>query len=285
MSSTQAWVSLSLVGAAAGVFAVVGGRIVGFVLGDQYHGEVGRQVGHLVVYLSPWMVAWVVFAVTFPLVFVADRRRALVPLALVGFALCIPLGLGLRSLWGLAGIAACGRSLDPRHLRRAVARSCRGAARRGTRRCQACPCNQRGECACVRSAVAHPVAGPGRDSRCRRLRGTDRVDRLSRGWRTCEPSLSLVCIERARSSPASAGRTAPTSPSSCSTRATRCTASCAAGVARAREPQLGTRPGHTRSGKPARPGLAHRPFANTSRTRSTTSPRRRSCRCRGSSPS
>jgi hypothetical protein len=100
-----AWVSLSLVGAAAGVFALVGGRIVGVVLGNAYKGEVGRQLGHLVVYLSPWMVAWVGFAVTFPLVFVAGRRRALVPLAALGFLLCIPLGLGLRAAWGLPGIA------------------------------------------------------------------------------------------------------------------------------------------------------------------------------------
>ena len=100
-----AWVSLSLVGAAAGVFALVGGRIVGFVLGNAYKGQVGRQLGHLVVYLSPWMVAWVGFAVTFPLVFVAGRRRALMPLAALGFALCIPLGLGLRATWGLPGIA------------------------------------------------------------------------------------------------------------------------------------------------------------------------------------
>jgi hypothetical protein len=99
-----AWVSLSLVGAAAGVFALVG-RIVGFVLGDAYKGEVGRQLGHLVVYLSPWMVAWVGFAVTFPLVFVAGRRRALVPLAALGFLVCIPLGLALRAAWGLPGIA------------------------------------------------------------------------------------------------------------------------------------------------------------------------------------
>ena len=100
-----AWVSLSLVGAAAGVFALVGGSIVRFFLGSAYSGSVGRQLGHLVVYLSPWMVAWVGFAVTFPLVFVAGRRRALVPLAAAGFLVCIPLGLGLRAVWGLPGIA------------------------------------------------------------------------------------------------------------------------------------------------------------------------------------
>ena len=94
------WISLSIIGAAAGVFALVGGQIVQFVLGDSYGGKVGRDLGHLVVYLSPWMVAWVGFAVTFPLIFVAGRRRVLVPLALFGFAVCIPLGLGLRSAWG-----------------------------------------------------------------------------------------------------------------------------------------------------------------------------------------
>ncbi len=99
------WVSLSIVGAATGVFALVGGRIVQFVLGDAYSGAVGRDLGHLVVYLSPWMIAWVGFAVTFPLVFVAGRRTVLVPLALAGFGLCIPLGLGLRAAWGLPGVA------------------------------------------------------------------------------------------------------------------------------------------------------------------------------------
>jgi hypothetical protein len=100
-----AWVSLSLVGAAAGVFALVGGRIVHVVLGNDYGGSVGRDLGRLVVYLSPWMVAWVGFAVTFPLVFVAGRRHVLVPLALAGFAVCIPLGLVFRSAWGAPGVA------------------------------------------------------------------------------------------------------------------------------------------------------------------------------------
>jgi hypothetical protein len=100
-----AWVSLTLVGAAAGVFALVGGRIVGVVLGSAYSGDVGRELGHLVVYLALWMLAWVGFAVTFPLVFVAEKRWTLVPLAALGFVLCIPIGLGLRALWGLPGLA------------------------------------------------------------------------------------------------------------------------------------------------------------------------------------
>src|SRR4051794_3984097 len=100
-----AWVSLAFVGAAAGVFALVGGRIVHLVLGEAYAGNVGRQLGLLVVYLSPWMVAWVGFVVTFPLVFVAARRRYLAPVALAALLAMIPLGLGLRSLWGMPGIA------------------------------------------------------------------------------------------------------------------------------------------------------------------------------------
>ena len=51
------------------------------MLGNAYGGDVGRELGHLVVYLSPWMVAWVGFAVTFPLVFVAEKRWTLIPLA------------------------------------------------------------------------------------------------------------------------------------------------------------------------------------------------------------
>jgi hypothetical protein len=101
----SAWVSLSLVGAAAGVFALVGGRIVELVLGGAYGGGVGRALGHLVAYLALWMLAWVGFAVTFPLVFVAEKRWTLVPIGAAGFALCIPLGLGLRHLWGAPGIA------------------------------------------------------------------------------------------------------------------------------------------------------------------------------------
>ena len=100
-----AWVSLVLAGPVAGIVALVGGRIMGVLLGSAYSGSVGRQLGHLVVYLALWMLAWVCFAVTFPLVFVAEKRRMLVPLALAGFLVAIPVGLALRSLWGLDGLA------------------------------------------------------------------------------------------------------------------------------------------------------------------------------------
>ena len=100
-----AWVSLSLVGAAAGVFALVGGRIMSFVLGHAYAGSVGRELGHLVVYLAPWMLGWVGFATAFPLVFVVGRERLLVPVAAAGFLACIPLGFGFRAAFGLDGLA------------------------------------------------------------------------------------------------------------------------------------------------------------------------------------
>lgn len=101
----SAWVSLALVGAAAGVFSLVGGRIVEGVLGDAYGGGVGRQLGRLVVELSPWMVAFVVFAATYPLVFVMESERLLLPLALGALGLDLGVSLGLRAAFGLAGVA------------------------------------------------------------------------------------------------------------------------------------------------------------------------------------
>jgi hypothetical protein len=99
-----AWLSLVLIGAAAGVFALVGGRLVGFVLGDAYSGQVGRDLGHLIVYLSPWVVAAVAFSVIFPLLFVLEKPRVLVPLAVVAVAVDIPLSLGMRAVLGLRGL-------------------------------------------------------------------------------------------------------------------------------------------------------------------------------------
>jgi hypothetical protein len=98
------WLSLVLIGAASGVFAVVGGRVVSFVLGDAFSGHVGRDLGHLIVYLSPWVVAAVAFAATFPLLFVLEKPRVLVPLAVGVVAVDIPLSLGLRAVLDLDGL-------------------------------------------------------------------------------------------------------------------------------------------------------------------------------------
>ena len=100
-----AWLSLAVIGAAAGVFALVGGRVVGAVLGGAYTGEVGTDLGRLVVYLAPWMVASVAFSVTFPLLFVVEKPRVLVPLSVVVLLLHVPLSLGLRAAFGLPGLA------------------------------------------------------------------------------------------------------------------------------------------------------------------------------------
>ena len=98
------WLSLTLIAGAAGVFALVGGRIVALVLGDAFTGAVGSELGRLVVAFAPWMLAAVAFTVTFPLVFVLERSRFLVLVALGALAVHVPLTLGLRDAFGLTGI-------------------------------------------------------------------------------------------------------------------------------------------------------------------------------------
>lgn len=98
------WLCLVLVGAAAGVFALVGGRVVEFVLGSAYSGNVGTDLGHLVIYLSPWVVAAVAFWVTFPLLFVLETPRRLLLLAAVALAVDIGLSFALRAVLELKGL-------------------------------------------------------------------------------------------------------------------------------------------------------------------------------------
>ncbi|MDQ3672494.1 MAG: hypothetical protein M3364_08695 [Actinomycetota bacterium] len=99
------WLSLVLVGAAAGVFALAGGVLVEAVLGEAYAGDIGADIGRVVVVLSLWMVAAVGVAVTFPLAFVAGRTRGLPWIALAALVLQVPLawlGSELLELDGLA---------------------------------------------------------------------------------------------------------------------------------------------------------------------------------------
>jgi putative peptidoglycan lipid II flippase len=98
------WLCLVLVGAAAGVFALVGGRVVEFVLGSAYSGNVGTDLGHLVIYLAPWVVAAVAFWVTFPLIFVLETPRRLLLLAVVALAVDIGLSFALRAVLDLKGL-------------------------------------------------------------------------------------------------------------------------------------------------------------------------------------
>ncbi len=100
----SSWLSVALIAAAAGVFALVGGRVVTTVLGDAFSGHVGRELGRLVVYLTPWMFASVAYTLTFPLAFVFQRTRLLVPLALGVVAVHLVLALLLRRAFGLVGI-------------------------------------------------------------------------------------------------------------------------------------------------------------------------------------
>jgi hypothetical protein len=65
---------------------------------------VGDELGRLVVYLSPWMVANAAFLITYPLMFVMHRTRLLIPLALAGVVVDIPISIVCRSLWGLTGV-------------------------------------------------------------------------------------------------------------------------------------------------------------------------------------
>src|SRR5439155_5994429 len=66
--------------------------------------HVGDQLGRLVVFLSPWMIASAAFSITYPLLFVMHRTRMLIPLAVAGLIVDIPISIAGRALWGLTGV-------------------------------------------------------------------------------------------------------------------------------------------------------------------------------------
>jgi hypothetical protein len=100
------WLSLSLVAAAAGVFALAGETVVRRVLGSSYGGSTGAELGRLVVYLAPWMVASIAVTVAYPLVFVRGRARWLPAAAAVILVAHVFVEWAGRAAFGLSGIAA-----------------------------------------------------------------------------------------------------------------------------------------------------------------------------------
>jgi len=100
------WLSLAVVAAAAGVFALAGERVARAALGSHYGGGTGSELGRLVVYLAPWMVVSVAVSVTFPLLFVRGRARRLPALAVSILGVHVLVEWAGRAAFGLAGIAA-----------------------------------------------------------------------------------------------------------------------------------------------------------------------------------
>jgi hypothetical protein len=98
-------VSFAAVAVAAGIFALVGDRIVHAVLGPAYAGEAGGEVGRLVVLLGPWMAASIGVTIAFPMLFVADRERRLPLVALAALALHVPVAWAAVRAFELDGAA------------------------------------------------------------------------------------------------------------------------------------------------------------------------------------
>jgi hypothetical protein len=101
---SASWLSLAVVAAAAGVFALAGQRVARWVLGSHYGGGTGAELGRLVVYFAPWMVISVAVSVAFPLLFVRGRARWLPLLAVAALGAHVLVEWGGRAAFGLAGI-------------------------------------------------------------------------------------------------------------------------------------------------------------------------------------
>ena len=98
-------VSFAAVAAAAGVFALIGDRIVHAALGPAYEGEAGNEIGSLIVLLGPWMAASIGVTITFPMLFVAGRDRRLPLLAVAALVFHVVATWILVSLFELDGAA------------------------------------------------------------------------------------------------------------------------------------------------------------------------------------
>ncbi len=101
----SSWIAVMLIGAAAGVFGIAGGRIVRVLLGSSYGASVGSELGRLVMVMSIWAVVTAGVSVAFPLVFVTSAGRRLPRLAVAVLAVHVPLAFAGRAIWGLEGLA------------------------------------------------------------------------------------------------------------------------------------------------------------------------------------
>lgn len=98
-------VSFAAVAAAAGVFALVGDRIVGAALGPAYSGETGEEIGRLIVLLGPWMAVSIGVTITFPVLFVAGRERRLPLLAVAALLVHVVVAWAAVEAFELDGAA------------------------------------------------------------------------------------------------------------------------------------------------------------------------------------
>jgi putative peptidoglycan lipid II flippase len=97
------WIAFAAVAAAAGIFALVGDRFVGAVLGPEYGGETGSELGRLIALLGPWMAASIGVTITFPLLFVAAREQRLPAVAIATLALHVLVAWIAIEAWELEG--------------------------------------------------------------------------------------------------------------------------------------------------------------------------------------
>ena len=103
--TASSWIALVAVGLTATVALLAGSPLVSAVLGESYLGAAGDELGRTIAAFSPWMVAAVGFAVTLPVVFVADRARALPVVALLALAVHAVLLLPAQLAFGVGGLA------------------------------------------------------------------------------------------------------------------------------------------------------------------------------------
>jgi hypothetical protein len=99
------WLSLAVIGGAAGVFALAGEPIIGGLLGPGYTADVGDELGRLIVLFAVWAVVAVGATVTFPLLFVAGSGTGLPLLAVALVLVHVPIAWLGQSVGGLDGLA------------------------------------------------------------------------------------------------------------------------------------------------------------------------------------